>query len=389
MKKILFITVRNIVTTCGELRLIKNRAESFFKDYGYVTDYLALVTKKDKSRCESLDYGSSLTYYEYDKKNVFTYFIAQKAFLKELKKMLNNGEYDLIVISGSMAFKYVNFVKMISNGVRVFADIHGAAEELVEFPKGGLLNRIKTKLYYKLFKFYEKKHLSHFDDYLVVSNGLKQYVYDEYGIKNNVHIVPCATRVERYDVCELQEFRKNAREKYNIKDNEILFVYSGGVSPWQCIEQTVEIFESIKRYDTENLCKLLILSGDYQYIQKYKKEYIIVDSLPAELIPLTLPCADFAFLLRGDYVTNNVAYPNKFLEYVSAGLRVIATPFVYDVAEQIREYGIGYVLKNVTFDKEILNYCFKSDFCYAEDFDQRNRLLNNISFKTRLSFLEK
>ena len=83
MKKILFVTTRNVVTTCGELRLIKNRAESLYKDYGYVTDYLALVTKKDMSKREDMGFDSTLTYFEYDKKNPMTYITAQNKFTKE------------------------------------------------------------------------------------------------------------------------------------------------------------------------------------------------------------------------------------------------------------------------------------------------------------------
>ncbi len=41
MKKILFITSRNIISTCGELRLIKNRANVLKEAYGYTTDFIA------------------------------------------------------------------------------------------------------------------------------------------------------------------------------------------------------------------------------------------------------------------------------------------------------------------------------------------------------------
>ena len=387
MKRILFVTTRNIVTTCGELRLIKNRAESLCLEYGYATDYLALVTKKDKSKCESMEFESTLTYFEYDKKNPATYITAQKKFVSELRKKLNSKNYEFVVVSGSLAFKYIKEIKKYANNTKVFADIHGAAEELIEFGGKNFVKRAESIVFYKIFKYYEKKFLPLFDDYFVVSDGLKKYLFDEYGVNKNVHIVPCAVKSTEYEIEELKKFRKAAREKYGIKDNEILFIYSGGVSPWQCIEQTVDVFKKIKLYDIENRCKLLILSGNFQYIQKFKDECILVDSLPAELIPVTLPCADFAFMLRENYVTNNVAYPNKFLEYVSSGIKIIATPFVYDTAEQIKEYNLGYVLKDVCFETEILDYCFNNKSQFTDDLDNRKKLLNDVSFNNRLSFL--
>ena len=388
MKKVLFVTTRNIVTTCGELRLIKNRAEALYKDYGYVTDYLALVTKKDKSKCESMDFESTLTYFEYVKKNPITYFTAQNKFIKELRNKLQNNKYDFIIISGSLAFKYIKEVRKYAKNTRVFADVHGAAEELIEFGGNNIVKKTVSTTLYKIFKYNEKKYLPQFDDYFAVSNGLKKYLITEYGVNKNVHIVPCSVKLEEYTSEDLKKFREETRKKYKIKHNEILFIYSGGVSPWQCIEQTVDVFKKIKQYDIENRCKLLILSGNLQYIQKFKDEYILVDSLPAELIPVTLPCADFAFMLRENYVTNNVAYPNKFLEYVSSGMRIIATPFVYDVAEQIKEYNLGYILKDACFEKGIIDYCFNNDFKFADDLDNRKTLLRDVSFKNRLRFLD-
>ena len=388
MKRILFITTRNVVTTCGELRLIKNRAEALYSEYGYVTDYLALVTKKDKSKCEPMDYESTLTYFEYTIKNPLTYFTSEGKLLKEIKNKLANSTYDLIVISGSLAFKYVKKVKKYAPNVRVFADVHGAAEELVEFMGKGIVKKVRSRVFYSIFKHYEKKYLPRFDDYFAVSKGLEKYLFEQYGVNKNIHIVPCAVQSTAFSKDDLEGFRKKAREKYGVKDGEILFVYSGGVSPWQCIEQTVEIFKKIKLRDTENKCKLLILSGNLQYIQKFKDEYIMVDSLPADQIPTTLPCADFAFMLRENYVTNNVAYPNKFLEYASSGIKIIATPFVYDVAEQIKEYDLGYLLKDVAFEEGLADYCLNNSFEFASDMENRNRLLYDVSFKNRLHFLK-
>ena len=86
MRKILFLTTRNIVTTCGELRLIKNRAKTLYEEYGYKTDFLALVTRKDKSKIESMGFDSSLKYFEYTIKNPLGYIKAKKALSKKFDR---------------------------------------------------------------------------------------------------------------------------------------------------------------------------------------------------------------------------------------------------------------------------------------------------------------
>lgn len=389
MRKILFLTTRNIVTTCGELRLIKNRAKTLYEEYGYKTDFLALVTRKDKSKIEPMGFDSSLKYFEYTIKNPLGYIKAKKAFVTEIKDKLANENYDLVVISGGLAFGYIKLVKKLCPNLRVFADIHGAsAEELIEFKPNGLVKKLRAKLLIALFDYNEKKYLPLYDDYFAVSKGLEEYLYKKYKITGNTHIVPCAAAVDEIDVDFIQKSRLRARKKYGVKDDEILFIYSGGVSPWQCISQTVEIFNQIKQADMHNKCKLLILSGNLDYIKKYEKAGVImVDTLPATLVPSTIPAADYAFLLREDYITNNVAYPNKFLEYVAAGTKIIATPFVYDVAEQIKQYDLGYLLKDVCFTAELSDYCFKG-YKFGSDIEARNQLLKDISFKNRLSFLK-
>ena len=59
MKRLLMITSRNILTSCGELRLIKNRAEYLYKDYNVATDFITFgISSRLKSkRREKIEAG--------------------------------------------------------------------------------------------------------------------------------------------------------------------------------------------------------------------------------------------------------------------------------------------------------------------------------------------
>ena len=86
-QRILFITNRNIVTTCGELRLIKNRAEVLFSQYGVVTDFLALTrSERMDAECkEVINAGGSLSIIKQDAKKPVSILWARRQLKNEIK----------------------------------------------------------------------------------------------------------------------------------------------------------------------------------------------------------------------------------------------------------------------------------------------------------------
>ena len=380
MKKILFITNRNIANTCGELRLIKNRAISLYEQFGIVTDFL-LFTNKKITKPEPIGVESSLYRVKYNQFNPFSIIFNSCKLKKQIKKMIKENGYSSVIISGSLVFQLVNYVKKINPNATVIADVHGAAEELIEY--SSKRGKILRKILYKKFKRNEKS-LSKFDYIMAVSEGLQEYLVKEDKITCPVIKIPCAVKRETLNKDDILKKRISARQKYNIQPNEKLFIYSGGVSPWQCLEQTVEIFNDIIKEIPNS--KLLILSGDKNYISKFKSKNVLVDSLSPNEVDSVLPAGDFAFLLREKTVTNLVAYPNKFLEYVKAGVKVIGTENVVDVAKQIKEYNLGYILEDFDKISGLIDYCLK-DYSYLDDIEKRQELINDTCFENRVSLL--
>lgn len=385
MKKILFLTTRNVISTCGELRLIKNRTETLYTEYGYETDFLVISRKKITEQ-EPIGSSSTMKVFRYSLKNPLSYVKMKHQFKKELKKRLAEQNYQMIVVSGAKVLQYFKKLKKLAPDAKIFADIHGAFEELIEFKKETPLKRILATCFYYYVKYVEKKYLPQFPHIFVVSYGLKNYLMEQYHVEGEMHIVPCSIKRTKLDLAELKKKRTVAREKYGIKDTDILFIYSGGVSPWQCIEESVEVFRKLKEKEQEKRCRMLILSNNLEYIKRFEADDIMVDSLGAEEIPNVLPAADFAFMLRQDFVTNHVAYPNKFLEYIAAGAKVIATPFVYDVSSQIQEFGLGFLLQDTGYQETLCTYCFEKAVAYGDDFAQRQKLLDDLCFEKRLEF---
>nr|WP_305181940.1 glycosyltransferase [uncultured Schaedlerella sp.] len=386
MRKILFVTNRNIINTCGELRLIKNRAEVLYKKYHITTDFF-VYTHKKIIKPETINAGGKIKVYSYSNTNIIQKQAMSYRIKKDIQDKILKKEYQFIILSGAAILSFIEVIRAIDENILVFADSHGAFEELIEFPGKNVGATIARHIYYKQVKKFEKQYLPKFDYIMAVSEELKRYLIKEYGLcGDRINVIPCA--IERFDLDfeKTKLSRKRAREKYGIKDDEQVFVYSGGTSKWQCIEESVKIFRSLCAKNSMQNCKLLLLSGNLAGITKYEGEDIIVDSLSGEEVFEILPAGDFAFLLRDDYITNKVAYPNKFLEYISAGLKIITTPYVEDIARTVKKYNLGYVLSQMQYESKLAVYCKSQYGLFGDDFTVRQKLINDVSFENRMAF---
>ncbi len=374
MKKILFITSRNIISTCGELRLIKNRANVLKEAYGYTTDFIAYrIRKKEQNE----DIGGQLTILKDPIDNIKLH--------KMIKRLVSLGDYSCVILSGT-TMNLAPYIKRINSKCKIVLDIHGTVEEYVEFRNNSIPEKLVFNSLYKHVKKVEKRVVPLVDGILAVSHPLADY-YKQLSGRSDIRtfIVPCAIS-GTISKDEYLENRKKYRDKYKINDGDRVFVYSGGASPWQCVKESVELFNRIR--DTiGDSCKMLLFSGKKELLEKYRESPgITTDSLSPAEVMATLCAGDYGIMLRGDYATNNYAFPNKFLEYIGSGLRVIATPYVYDVRDYISEYNLGIIVELPLKNEDIRKICLENDADYDIDghFERRDALVKRCSFKETL-----
>lgn len=378
---ILFVTNRNIVNTCGELRLIKNRAICLQKEYGKNTEFLVCRSNKCELKAqEAIGASSTIRKFLYAKNNPFSIINSFKCLKKTVFERLSNNEYEAIILSGSLVLPLGKKIKKKHPTAKIVIDVHGALEEIIEFKKKSFLKRIINSIIYRILKNIERKYMKYSDGFLAVSVALKEYLIHEYNlVGKEFFIIPCAQERQHLQIEEKKVNRLKNRAKYKVNDDEKLFIYSGGLSPWQCIEESVRLFREI--YKVDKKAKMLILSGDIEGIRKYEGDGILVDSLPYYLVNEVLCAGDYAFMLRDDFITNEVAYPNKFIEYVASGMKIIATSHVADVAQQIKTYDIGVI---TDFSREILTSFIEKQNKYFDDIEERQALLDDVCFENRL-----
>lgn len=388
MGKILFVTNRNILTTSGELRLIKNRAEALYTEYGVVSDFVVLQ-KRDRivsEKREAIEAGGELVAFELSikkpYKSVKHYFDMKKYVLKTLM----HGGYDAVILSGP---GMVNLAKRVKKNlkVRVIIDIHGSSEDILALTsKKGLLSKMKSKVVYFIDSKSLKKNLCYADGCFVVTRDLEAYVKSNFNptTECQYYVAPCATSVTTVDLDMYRINRENYRKKYNV-DDEVVFIYSGGVSSWQCIEETLQLFRKI-RDSAKFKCRLLMFSHNTEFIREMvgDDESVTVDSYSPDELAKALTAGDYAFLLRTDCITNNVAFPNKYLEYVLSGMKIIATPYIYEVARQIARHEIGFLYNMNGEIGELFSYLSRS-YKSESNWKEREKVLFENSFKERLS----
>lgn len=385
MKKILFITTRNILTTCGELRLIKNRANALFNIWGINSDVI-IISNNDRinKRNEILEFTTKESIIKISL-NPFGLIQMLKKLRDEIDNFLLTGDYSVVIMSGLGTMYLSKMIRKKYKNIKLIADIHGANEDILEFGKNkGILKRLRQRIIFKIANNSENNNMKFMDGVFVVTNGLKKYLEERCKIKHlNCYIAPCAINTSSISFLKNKINRETYREKYSIRDNTILFIYSGGVSPWQCIKETIELFQRIND-ELHFECKMLLLSHDKEQMSRLSNgnKNIIIDSYPASELKSVLCAGDYAFMIRKDCITNNVAYPNKFLEYVESGMKIIATPYVYDIAQQIEKYDIGFLYTDDNFEK--LKWYIEKNFYNVANFNQRGKLLMETGFENRL-----
>ena len=391
MKKILFVTTRNVLTSSGELRLIKNRAEALFHFFGIITDFIVLqkpdrIASKNK---ECIDAGGEVMAFPAAFTNPIQMAQSFKTAYQIIKHKLDTGNYGMIIFSGHGFNAWPRKIKKFNNLPIVF-DIHGANEDLVEVAKkSGLLKAMALRASFIIENYLSKNYLSHADGALVVTKALEDYTKIRYRIpaKFKFYTVPCATSSLSIDAEHYLEYRKQYRKKYGISDDEIVFIYSGGISPWQCIEETILLYKRLQCLIKQK-SRLIIFSFNIDSIMNLLAgTNTIFDSYTPDKLVQALCAGDYAMMLRHDNLTNNVAFPNKYLEYVQSGMSIITTTYVYEIAEQIKQYDLG-VLYDMSEDiSKLVSYIDEGRNKKHYNTKQIDEVLTHNSFKERLKSL--
>ncbi len=177
---------------------------------------------------------------------------------------------------------------------------------------------------------------------LAVSEALVAHWRERYGYDRNDHVViPCTLGSDRKEKAnDPAAFRRSL----GWDPSDLVLVYSGGTGGWQSLDLLAKVLDGILFRDPST--RVLFLSGRDSYIDHLATHYpgrVVQRWIPHEEVHAALAACDVGLLVRSRSVTNEVASPTKFAEYLNAGLPVLISPHIGDLGEFVRRYKAGWV----------------------------------------------
>jgi hypothetical protein len=191
----------------------------------------------------------------------------------------------------------------------------------------------------------EQRAVIESDYRIAVTEKLVDYWNKQYGYASGKHVViPCTLNSNFHPQVTSDSEKSKVRESLGINSKDVVLAYSGSTAGWQSFSTLQNYLSPFLKQKLEN--KVLFLSKPEENIKQLEKEFpgqIIQKWVNHHDVPTTLSACDMGILIREDSVTNQVASPTKFAEYLSAGLKVIITKNVGDYSEFVRVHQCGII----------------------------------------------
>lgn len=183
----------------------------------------------------------------------------------------------------------------------------------------------------RIYKILERYLIKFVDATIVVSDSIADWYKDNYSIDRpfvvrnvpyNYTLDSQSENTSSLNVC------CNLKSKFNISDEQILFIYQGGISQGRGIEIMLNAFSKA------NPDKHIVFMGYGELVEtvkEYEKKFSNIHFHPAvkpeELLYFTQSADIGLVLTENTCLSHYFSLPNKIFEYILSGLPVIASDF--------------------------------------------------------------
>jgi hypothetical protein len=186
----------------------------------------------------------------------------------------------------------------------------------------------------------EQNAVLHSDFRIAVSNRLVQFWKDEFGYAASNHVViPCT--ISNADRLVVKE-----------DSNPVTIIYSGGTGPWQSFDLVVDLLSKYLKKQVEH--KVVFMTKENPSISKLMELFpgrVERKWLNHEDVFKVLTECDYGILIRDQKMTNQVASPVKFAEYLNAGLKVLISEKIGDYSELAKTENLGIAIDNLSIPR--------------------------------------
>ena len=177
-----------------------------------------------------------------------------------------------------------------------------------------------------------------------VSEALVDHWRERYHYHGHRHtVVPCTLgrSAERHG----SNGRAGLREALGWAKDDVVLVYSGTAVGWQSLDLMYRVLLPWLQRDARH--RMLFLSEAHPRIEELMARFpaqVVRRWVDHAEVRSHLLEADHGLLLREPCITNRVASPTKFAEYLSAGLPVVISEGVGDFSQRVERDRLGTVL---------------------------------------------
>jgi len=228
------------------------------------------------------------------------------------------------------------------------------------------------------------------DKVFCVSTTLKEYYLQKRGDLDKTKFLVIPSCADQSLFFWNRKLRQKIRQEIGVIDKFVL-LYSGKLDQaWQVPDLIFSLFSELnKRYPQ---LFLICLTPDTNVVKEKIKQYCINEKniwsnyINYESLNGYYCAADAGLLLRENTITNNVASPTKFAEYLMCGLPVIISEQVGDYSGFVNKNNIGLVINN-NEDLEKIANDFKNVFLES-NFD-RAKISDLCSLYSKQYYLDK
>ena len=194
----------------------------------------------------------------------------------------------------------------------------------------------------------EKKAIIDSDFRIAVSQKLVSYWKEKFDYSSTMHVViPCTYNSNIFNMPPNEHQIIVRRKELKFAEEDIVLVYSGSISGWQSMKLLDDYLISILNSNLKVKILLLLKSivTDLNVVTLFSDRVILMN-VDEKRVPLLLQCCDYGLLIREKSVTNHVASPVKFAEYLYSGLKVIVSDQVGDYSEFVQTHDCGVVVNS-------------------------------------------
>ena len=193
----------------------------------------------------------------------------------------------------------------------------------------------------QLVKFTERLLIPFAGSMLVVSELIRKWYSDRYPNYSNIFLV---RNNSEFPVKEHSRDTPRIREQFGIGDDEILFVYCGGLSKNRGMEFLCEVFAELPEYYHIGF---LGSGPSKEYILDQSEKNVNIHYLglvaPEMVIPVIEQCDIGIFIYAGSSLSDRFCLPNKFFQYLAAGIPVFIGDYLEELAGIVNRSDIGWI----------------------------------------------